>query len=251
MQDRRATLMEELKEKLLTMASHAEAAVNQSVRALLRRDDDLAMQTKAQDAVIDRWQMAIDESAMALLGRGLARAEVRLVAVAMKIAQNLERVGDEATTISRRCLALGHDPQLRQSAEVPAMAQMVLQMLKVSLDAFVRHDPDGARALIPRDAEVDALHRRHSRELTAYMAQHPAAVERCLDLLVVFKSLERIADHAKNIAEEVVYAYAGEDIRHTPARSPAGNGTGGSPRGGEIPAPGAPFYENPNPDCGR
>jgi phosphate transport system protein len=219
--DKRMMEIGELKEKLLIMASHAEAAVNHSVRALLRRDDDLALQTKADDSVIDEWEMAIDEAAVELLARGLERADVRLVTVAMKIAHNLERVGDEATTISRRCLALGLDPQLRQAQDVPRMALLALQMLKGALDAYVNRDPAGARALIPQDAEVDALNRRHRRELAAYMADHPGAVERCLNLMVVFKSLERIADHAKNIAEEVVYLYEGEDIRHAAARAPA------------------------------
>ena len=205
------------------------------MRALLRRDDDLALQTKAEDSVIDQWEMAIDEAAVELLARGLSRPEVRRVAAAMKIAHNLERVGDEATTISRRCLALSLDPQLRQSAEVPRMAQLVLQMLKASLDAFVNRDPAGARAIIPRDVEVDALNKRHRSELAGYMAEHSAAVERCLNLMVVFKSLERIADHAKKIAEEVVCLYAGEDLRHAAVLHPAAAGLPGSPQGDEVP----------------
>ncbi len=209
--------MGELKEKLLTMASHAEAAVTRSVRALLRRDDELARQTKEDDSIIDRLEIEIDETAVALFTQRLSRADVRMVAVGMKIAHNLERVGDEATTISRRCLALSLDPQLRQASDVPPMAQLAMQLLKEALDAFVNRDPARARAVIPGDAEVDRLHKQHRQELSVYMAEHSSAVERCLNLMVIFKSLERIADHAKNIAEEVVYLYDGEDIRHRSA----------------------------------
>lgn len=210
MPDQDNNAIHELKEKLLLMASHAEAAVNRSVRALLRRDDDLARQTKDDDSVIDRLQAEIDETSVELLTRHLGRAEVRAVAVAMKIAHNLERVGDEATTISRRCLALSLDPQLKQAEAVPPMAQLVTQMLKDALDAYVHRDPLRAGAIVPRDREVDALNKRHRQELAAFMSEHPATVQRGLDLIVIFKSLERIADHAKNIAEETVYLYGGE-----------------------------------------
>ena len=203
-----------LKEKLLTMASHAEAAVNRAVKALIRRDDDLARRTKEEDSIIDRLEMEIDEDALALLGRQPDPFNLRLITMAMKISHNLERVGDEATTISRRCLELSLEPQLPQASEIPGMAVVALQMLKEALDAFVNQDPAKARAVIPRDAEVDEMNKRLQRELAASMAARPATITRGLNLIVIVKSLERIADHATNVAEEVVYLYEGRDIRH-------------------------------------
>jgi phosphate transport system protein len=215
-----------LKEKLLTMASHAEAAVNRAIKALIRRDDDLARRTKEEDSVIDRLEMEIDEGALQLLACKPDSFELRLITMAMKIALDLERVGDEATTISRRCLELSHEAPLKQRVEIPLMATLALQMLKNSLDAFVNRDPAKARAVIPCDEEVDGMNKQLHRELARYVVEQPTTITRCLNLMVISKSLERIADHATNIAELVVYLYEGQDIRHTArpesARPPAG-----------------------------
>jgi phosphate transport system protein len=218
-----------LKEKLLTMASHAEAAVNRAIKALLRRDDDLARRTKEEDSVIDRLEMDIDEDAIQLLARKPGPFELRLITMAMKIALDLERVGDEATTISRRCLELSHEAPLKQPVEIPRMATLALQMLKDSLDAFVYREPARARAVIPRDEGVDAMNKKLHRELARYMAEQPATITRCLNLMVISKSLERIADHATNIAELVVYLYEGQDIRHT-GKAQQGKSDATSPR---------------------
>jgi len=204
-----------LKEKLLTMASQAEAAVNHAVKALLRRDDDLARQTREDDWLIDQLEKEIDEAALELLTLQPSVTEVRTIAMGMRICHDLERVGDEATTISRRCVELCREPPLNQTAEVPPMATRVLRMLKQALDAFVYRDALLARTVLPQDAEVDALHRKLRQDLAAQMAAEPGAIERCLNLMVIFKSLERIADHATNIAEDVVYLCEGQDIRHS------------------------------------
>lgn len=209
-----------LKEKLLMMASHAEAAVNRSVKALIRRDDELARRTKDDDSVIDRFEMEIDETALRLLGAQPSTDNLRLITLAMKISHDLERVGDEATTISRRCLEMSREAPLRHSVEIPRLAALALELLKDALDAFVKRDPEKARALIPRDEPVDALNRELHRELAAYMAEQPETINRCLNLMVVAKSLERIADHATNIAEMVVYLYEGRDIRHAKKKPP-------------------------------
>jgi phosphate transport system protein len=139
--------------------------------------------------------------------------------MAMKIAHDLERVGDEATTISRRCLDLSHEIPLRGQVDIPKMATLAVQMLKESIDAFVNRDTGKARAVIPRDAEVDSLNKQFHRELSGRMAQEPDTITRCLSLMTIAKSLERIADHATNIAEEVVYLYEAHDIRHQSAIS--------------------------------
>ncbi len=196
------------------MASHAEAAVNGAIKALLKRDDDLARRTKEEDSIIDQLEMQIDDAAIKLLeGRPLT-ADLRLITMAMKISHNLERVGDEATTISRRVLDLSQEPPLKQQTDIPRMAAMALEMLKAALDAFVHRDPGQARTIIPRDDEVDALNKRLHGELARSMGDQPETITRCLNLMVISKSLERIADHATNIAEEVVYLYEGRDIRH-------------------------------------
>ena len=204
-----------LKEKLLLMASYAESAVDRAVKALVRRDDDLARLIREEDELIDQLEMQIDQIALRLLAARPNPLELRFVTMAMKIANNLERVGDEATTISRRVLELSHEPQLAQAGEIPPMASTALLMLKDALDAFVRHDPSQARELIPRDRIVDDLNKHLHRELAGQMAERPAIIQRALNLMVISKSLERIADHAVNVAEQVVYLCEGLDIRHS------------------------------------
>jgi phosphate transport system protein len=141
--------------------------------------------------------------------------------MAMKIANNLERVGDEATTISRRVIELSNEPRLEQAGEILPMATTALQMLKEALDAFVRRDSAKARAVIPRDQAVDEFNRRVHRELAALMGARPATITRALNLMVISKSLERIGDHAVNVAEQVVYLCEGLDIRHARRASKA------------------------------
>jgi len=204
-----------LKEMLLTMASKAEAAVNNAIKALVDRDDDLARSVKEEDNAIDRLEIEVDEMAIGLLSKAPLASDLRLITVAMKISHDLERVGDEATTISRRAVELSQEPQLKAYIDIPRMAKMALEMLDDALDAFVNADPEKARAVIPRDKEVDALNRQLHRELSSYMVEKPTTITRCLNLMVISKSLERIADHATNVAEEVVYLYEAKDIRHT------------------------------------
>jgi len=207
--------LSDLKEKLLTMASHAETAVKNAIEALIHRDYDLACRVREQDAILDRFEVEVDEAAIHLLAKAPLASDLRLITVAMKISQNLERVGDEASKISNRARDLAEETPLKLALEIPKMATLALQMLKGALDAFVNHDPDAARTLIPRDKEVDALNKQVYRELASHMVQNPDTVTRCLHLMVVAKSLERIADHATNIPEEVVYLYEAKDIRHT------------------------------------
>jgi phosphate transport system protein len=216
------TDLAELQEKLLIMASHAEAAVNHAVKALIRRDDDLARRTREEDSVIDQLEMEIDDTAIRLLSSQPRPFELRLITTAMKISHDLERVGDEATTISRRSLELSREAPLRHAAEIPRLAAQALQLLKEALDTFVSRDPAKARELIPRDEAVDTLNKDLHRQLASYMAEQPDAINRCLNLMVIAKSLERIADHATNVAEMVVFVYEGRDIRHTKKKIVAG-----------------------------
>lgn len=205
----------QLKEKLLTMASHSESALTKAIKALVDRDDEVARSVKENDTIIDQLEKEIDEMAINLLTQAPLATDLRLITVAMKISHDLERVGDEATTIARRSLELSQEPQLKPYVDIPRMAQMGLEMLKDGLDAFVNRDPARARAVIPRDKDVDALNKQLHRELSSYMIEKPTTITRCLNLMVISKSLERIADHATNVAEEVVYLYEARDIRHT------------------------------------
>jgi phosphate transport system protein len=207
--------LEALRQKLLLMASHAETAVNQSVQALVQRDHDLALRVKENDRVIDQFEVEIDDLVIQLLTKAPLATNLRLVTVAMKISQNLERVGDEASKIAKRARDLTQEPPVKIAIDLPRMAGMALDMLKSALDAFVNKDTVAARAIVPRDKEVDALNKQIHEVLAQHMVAHPDTISRCLNWMVACKSLERIADHAKNVAEEVVYLYEAQDIRHT------------------------------------
>jgi phosphate transport system protein len=204
-----------LKDRLLTMASHSESAANLAIRSLVDRDDELARRVMASDTVVDQFEIEIDELAINLLSKAPLAHDLRLITVAMKISHDLERVADEATTIARRSLELSTEPQLKPYVDIPRMASMALDMLKQALDSFVNRNPDKARAIIPRDKEVDLLNKQLHRELSSYMVERPSTITRCLNLMVISKCLERIADHATNVAEEVVYLCEAQDIRHT------------------------------------
>jgi phosphate transport system protein len=207
--------MDRLKQSLLAMASHAESAVTRSIRALVERDDAMAHAVQCDDNVLDQFEIEIDDIAIHLLAKAPLATDLRLTTVAMKVSQNLERVGDAAVTIARRAIDLGTEPQLKPYVDIPRMAAMSLEMLRDAITAFINREPAMAREVIPRDSDVDNLNRQLHRELASYMVERPATITRCLHLMVISKSLERIADHATNIAEEVVYLYEAVDIRHS------------------------------------
>jgi phosphate transport system protein len=210
-----------LKEKLLIMASHAESAVAKAIKALVERDDELARRVMADDVIVDQLEIEIDELSIQLLSKAPLATDLRLITMTMKISNHLERVSDEATTIARRSLELSMEPQLKPYVDIPRMAAMALDMLKEALDSFVNRNPEKARAIIPRDKEVDLLNKQLHRELSSYMVERPSTITRCLNLMVISKCLERVADHAANVAEEVVYLYEARDIRHSGKAAPA------------------------------
>ena len=212
--------LDHLKQRLLTMASHAETSVTNAMRSLMERNDELARQVKVDDSILDRFEIEIDELAVNLLAKAPLATDLRLITVAMKISHDLERVGDEATTISRRVLELNLEPQLKPYIDLPHMADLGLGMLREALDTFVRRDTVRARAIIPRDKEVDGLNKQLHRELAGFMVERPSTITRSLNLMVISKSLERVADHATTIAEEVVFLYEGTDIRHSGQNQP-------------------------------
>jgi len=188
--------------------------VNDSVQALMQRNHDLANKVRADDDIIDQFEIEIDEMAIQLLTKAPLATNLRLVTVAMKVSQNLERIGDEATKIAKRARDLAQEPPVKIVLDLPRLAGMALAMVKDALDSFVQRDSAAARAIVPRDKEVDALNREMHSALAQHMMEHPDTIARCLHWIVAAKSLERIADHAKNIAEEVVYLCEAQDIRH-------------------------------------
>jgi len=206
--------LDDLKNKLLTMGSHAESLMQKAMKALLERDDELARDVKEDDEILDQLEIEIDDLGVQLLAKAPLAFDLRLITVAMKISGDLERVGDEATTIARRSIELSQEPPLKEYVDIPRMAELGRHMLKEALDSFLHRAPERARAIIPRDKEVDAMNKQLHRELASFMIEKPSTVTRCLNLMTISKSLERIADHATNIAEDVVFLYEGRDIRH-------------------------------------
>jgi phosphate transport system protein len=206
--------IENLRQRLLLMASRAETSVNEAVQSLMQRNPDLALKVREDDNIIDQFEIEIDEMAILLLTRAPLASNLRLVTVAMKISQNLERIGDEATKIAKRAKDLSLEPPVKLNLDLPKLAKMALSMVKDSLDSFVQKDSAAARTIIPRDKEVDALNKQIHDILAQHMTENPDTIGRCLHWIVAAKSLERIADHAKNIAEEVVYLCEAQDIRH-------------------------------------
>jgi phosphate transport system protein len=219
--------MKQLKESLLAMASHSESALTRAMRALVERDDQLAQAVIDDDNIIDQFEVEIDDIAIHLLAKAPVATDLRLTTAAMKISQNLERVGDSAVTIARRAIELGTEPQLKPYVDLPRMASMSLEMLRDAISAFINREPERARAVVPRDLEVDNLNRQLHRELSSFMVERPATISRCLNLMVISKCLERIADHATNVAEEVVYLYEAIDIRHSGKKFHEDQDTGG------------------------
>jgi len=215
------------KEKLLFMGSHAEAAVTRSLEAMWSRNDSMALQVERDDDVLDRFEIEIDELAVNLLTKAPLASDLRMVVVGMKVSHNLERIGDEATTISRRAVELNREPALLVSVDVSGMAKLALQMLKEALDSFTQMRPDIARSVVPQDKKVDAMNRQFQQELSRTMVQDPSRINACLNMMSICKSIERVGDHAANIAEEVVYLYEAMDIRHAGSLSADGHSSGG------------------------
>ncbi len=205
----------DFKNELLAMASHAEGAIVRAIKALLERDDKLAEQVKKDDYILDEFEISIDNEAIRLLSQAPLAKDLRMIVTGMKISNDLERIGDEAAKIAKCTLILNKEPNLKEYIDIPTMAERATEMLRDALDSFVQGDTEKARAVQPKDQLVNQINSQVHRELAGYIAESPVNISRSLSLMVVSKSLERIADHAKNIAEEAVYIHEGEDIRHS------------------------------------
>ena len=207
-----------LRDKLVTMADHAKAAVNDAVLALTSRDGELAQRIVENDRVLDALEMEIDDFVIQHLTKAPLATDLRLVTQAMKISQNLERIGDESTKIARRARDLQKEPAVNTNIELSRMAELAMGMLEDAISAFNNRDAALARSVLPRDKEVDRINKQNQRALTQQMIDSPTTIDSSLRLLDASKSLERIADHATNIAEDVVYLCQAEDIRHSGAK---------------------------------
>ncbi len=205
-----------LKEKILLMGSKVEESIRLSMKSIVDRDSRLAKKVIQSDRDINDLQIEVDEVCHRLLALHQPMAgDMRFITSAMKINSDLERQGDLAVNIAERALTLNEVAPLKPFIDIPRMAAVTQEMVKVSLDSLVNRDPKMARQVCERDDEVDNLNDQIIRELISYMLEDRANIKRALDLILVSRYLERIADHATNVGEDVIYMVEGKDIRHS------------------------------------
>ncbi|SRR5581483_2541863 len=210
------TQLSRIRETLLMMSSLADRNLTLAMKALVDRDDKLVDMVETEDSQIDQLEIQVDEMVITYMATHAPVAtDCRFMLAASKISSNLERIGDQATTIARRTRDLNKEPLLKPYIDIPLMAETGREMLRDAITAFIESKPDLAIEIIARDRTVDAINRQLIRELTTYMTEDPKTIARCLNLIIVAKALERVADHASNIAEDVFYLYRGKDIRHS------------------------------------
>ena len=207
--------LEELKENLLRMASLVEEAIRDAVQSLVKRDSELAQKTFEFEDRINKMEITIDDMCLKLLAlRQPMAGDLRFITSAMKIGTDLERMGDLAVNIAERAISLNQEPQLKPYIDIPKMAEITQSMVKDVLDAFVTRDSKLARSVCERDDLVYGLNDQVFRELLTYMMSDPKTVARAVHLMIVARCLERIADHATNIAEDVIFMVDGLVIKH-------------------------------------
>jgi phosphate transport system protein len=207
--------LETFRSDLLRMGEIAIRQVRDALQALVTGDSKLAERVIAADDELDDLEKRIDTEAIRYMNlRAPIATELRLVIVGMKASHDLERVGDEATSIAKRAVKLAAEPPLKPYVDIPRMANTAIEMLGAALDCFIHADKEKAIAVVKRDKEVDAINKQLYRELSSYMIEQPGTITRALELMFISKSLERIADHATNIAEEMVFLSDALDIRH-------------------------------------
>jgi len=204
-----------LRERLATMGERAARQISLAMKALADKDDDLARDVIKNDALIDRDEIEVDELALQILAtRQPVASDLRFITMALKLVVDLERIGDHAGGIAKRALELNRLPALEPRVDLAKLATLVQNNLQAALDSFVRKDADRATAVITADAEIDKLNASLFAELIAHVAIDPATVTRVLPLTSVCRYLERIGDHVKNVAEDVVYMVRAKDVRH-------------------------------------
>ena len=210
------TELNEIREKLLEMGGKVEVMIANAMQSLVERDTELAERTIAFDHEINKLEMVIDEKCLEVLARRQPAArDLRFITLALKIVTDLERIGDQCANIAKRVKELNKEPALKPYIDLPRMAQAASNMVKEALDAFVRGDDALAIKVCGDDQVVDDLNEQIQRELLTFMMGDPSTITRAIKINHVSKCLERIADHATNVAEMVIFMVKGKDIRHT------------------------------------
>ncbi len=217
--------IEALKERVLKMGGFVEDSIRKSVTALVERDRNLAIAVIDGDAIVNNFDVEIEEECIRFLAIWQPTgSNLRFITTAIKIITDLERMGDLAVDICERAIELNDEPPLKPYIDIPRMAEAAQKMLKDSLDAFVARDSDLALSVCAADDYVDNLNHQIFNELLVYMLKDPKNISRAVRLTYITKYLERIADHATNIAEMVVYMVKGKVIRHTACEARGGEG---------------------------
>jgi len=208
--------LEALKQRLLAMGGLVEDQIRRVMRALIERDDALAQEVIERDQQVNAYDLEVDETCVSLLAlHQPAAGDLRFITTAMKIVTDLERMGDQAVNIAQRVLELNREPQLKPYIDLPRMASSAQRMVKESLDAFVARDTELARKVCAEDAAVDALKDQIFRELLTFMMEDARTIPRAIRLILISRFIERVADHATNIAEMVIYLVDAKMVRHT------------------------------------
>jgi phosphate transport system protein len=208
--------LDALKQTLLAMGGLVEDQIRRVMTALLERNGELAQEVIDRDRQVNAYDVEVDEKCVELLALHQPTAgDLRFITTAMKIVTDLERIGDQAVNIAQRALELNQEPQLKPYIDLPRMADLSQRMVKESLDAFVARDTELARRVCAEDAEVDALKEQIFRELLTFMMGDARTIPRAIRLILISRFLERVADHATNIAEMVIYMVESKMVRHT------------------------------------
>ena len=208
--------LDHLNQTLLAMGALVEDQIRRVMRALVERDDALAREVIERDHRVNAYDVEVDETCVSLLALHQPTAgDLRFITTAMKIVTDLERIGDQAVNIAQRALELNQEPQLKPYIDLPRMAEKAQVMVKESLDAFVARDTELARRVCGEDAEVDALKEQIFRELLTFMMEDARTIPRAIRLILISRFLERVADHATNVAEMVIYLVEAKMVRHT------------------------------------
>jgi phosphate transport system protein len=207
--------LEKLKSKLLEMSALVESAVYRSVQGVVEKNEELAQQVLRNEGRINELEIEIDELAISLLAlQAPLAADLRLVTAAIKINNDLERMGDLSVSIAQSAMALMKEPVIRPLIDIPHIAGLAQSMVRKALDAFVNRDADLARSVLASDDAVDNMRTASYHELISFMENNPRQIGQALYLLSVVRNLERIADHSTNIAEDVLFLVKGIDVRH-------------------------------------
>ena len=204
-----------LREKILAMGNRLVDMIDQTMHALVERDDELAKEMIDFDHEINRLEVEIDDMSLKIIAlRQPAASDLRFITLALKVTTDLERIGDCCVNIAERTLELNKEPQLKPYLDLPKMADSTMSMIRDSLEAFLRRDDQLATEVTLRDDEIDNLNEQVFRELLTFMLEDPKTITRATRLIFISKYLERMADHATNIAEMVIFMVKGKDIRH-------------------------------------